>query len=134
MPVSVPEGTAASSEELRLALGRACSAHLVASSPGGLRQQAGSGHDDTWRCLVSRPRNHFTLAKGVPTLTEKAPWWVVWMLEVHQYVPAGLSVYWWYGLKRSSTSNTCRALHRRHTTCPSMAPRASVGKAALSFS
>ena len=76
------------------------------------------------------------IERGVPVVDriENVPFAPDWMLDVHQEVPAGLSVYWWYGLKRSSTSNTWRALHLRQTNCPSTAPSASVGNTTPSFS
>ena len=48
-------------------------------------------------------------------------------------MPPGLSVYWLYCRIRSSERNTRRALHQRHTSCPSTAPSASVGKRTWSF-
>jgi hypothetical protein len=82
--VKVPEGIAASSDELSRADGHALSLHRFARATAGWRQQVGSGQRDVCRRPVSRPRNHFTCAKGVPTLTENAPDEVLWMLEVHQ--------------------------------------------------
>src|SRR5690606_26964005 len=83
-PVKVPVGIAASSEECRRALGHAALCQRSARISGGRRQQAGSGQVDARRTGVSRPRNHLTCTNGVPTLTEKEPLAVDWMLEVHQ--------------------------------------------------
>ena len=68
--MKVPDGIAASSDELSRADGQALSLHRFARASAGWRQQVGSGQRDTWRRAVSRPRNHFTCANGVPTLTE----------------------------------------------------------------
>ena len=56
------------------------------------------------------------------------------MRDVHQNVPEGVSVYWYQGLNRSSTSNTVRAVQLRQTVVPSTAPSASLGKRTRSFS
>ena len=82
--MNVPDGIAASSELLSRALGQAFPSQRVASAADGCRQQVGSGQRYSWRRVVSRPRNHFTWANGVPTLTENAPASVLWMLDVHQ--------------------------------------------------
>ena len=93
-PGNAPLGIAASNDELRRALGQECLSHLVASTLGGRRQHEGSGQVEVNRFSVSRPRKNFAWANCVPTLTENWPPGADWMREVHQYVPAGLSVYW----------------------------------------
>ena len=76
------------------ALGHACGAHCAASPGSGCRQQVGSGHRDSRRRDVSRPRNHFAAPKGTPTVIENPPADVEPVCVVHQNVPSGVSVYW----------------------------------------
>ena len=80
----MPVGIAASSELLSRALGSAYCPQRDDKDEGALRHQFSSGHVEVARLVVSRPRNHFTCANGVPTLTEKSPRDVDWMREVHQ--------------------------------------------------
>src|SRR3954447_14961351 len=127
-------GSVANSDAFSRGVGSARAPHRAARADGGVRQQAGSGQAEVNLRAASIPRNHLAWAYEVPTDRENAPRPVGWMLEVHQYVPPGLSVSWWYGLNRSSTSNTRRAAQFRHTNCPSTVPRASVGNCTSSFS
>ena len=111
--------------------GHEASSHLALSSCGGCEQQLGSGHFDVDRCGVPWPVNHFTWAKGTPTLMENSPPGST--RAVHQKVPSGVSVYWKYGLNRSSTRYTARDVNRLHANCPSTEPRGSWGKGSPSL-
>ena len=83
-PVNVPVGIAASKDELSRAEGKAMDSQRLAIWSAGRRQHRSSGQVDLNRFLVSRPRNQRASSNVVPTLTEKAPEVVIWMLEVHQ--------------------------------------------------
>jgi hypothetical protein len=88
-------GSVANSVAFSRGVGSARPAHRWASAGGGVRQQLSSGHVEVNRWSASMPRNHLAWANDVPTDSENAPRPVAWMLEVHQYVPPGLSVSWW---------------------------------------
>jgi hypothetical protein len=59
-----------------------------------LRQQFSSGHADTSRAGVSRPRQKRESSNGTPTVIECSPTSPVPVCVAHQNVPAGVSVYW----------------------------------------
>jgi hypothetical protein len=98
---------AASRCECTRALGHASPSQRMARSAGGSEQQAGSGHLDVERSLVSRPRIHFTWVSGTPTLS---PAGVRSTTAVHQYVPDVVSVYLWYADDTSGRSKTASAV------------------------
>src|SRR3954452_14382232 len=117
-----------------LALGHDAFSQRAESSAVGRRQQDGSGHRDTERTVVSRPRNHFDAAYGTPTVTEKTPSTPVPLWALHQNVPDGVSVYCLNAHAWSAWSNTVREVQRRRTVCPSIDPVTSVAKLTPSFS
>src|SRR6476660_4138816 len=83
-PGTASVGSAASSDELMRACARAAPDQRAASCGGASRQHDASGQVDVPRRWVSRPRNHFTCANGVPTEIEKSPDDPDSMREVHQ--------------------------------------------------
>src|SRR5690606_3031410 len=107
-PGNVPGGTAASRWECARALGHESPAQRAASSAGGRRQHAGSGHWERARTVVSRPWNHLAWANGTPTSMAKSPALVRSTWVVHQYVPRPMSVYWWWVAYLSGLWNTAR--------------------------
>ena len=67
-------------------------------------------------------------------MTQNSPVAVDSTCAVHQYVPAGVSVYWWNEVNLSGDPNTVRDAHQRQAGCPSIAPVTSAGKRTPSFS
>ena len=76
------------------ALGQALPDQRSETSEATRRQHDSSGHVEVARFCVSRPRNHRASSKGTPTVIENSPSAVVPVCVEHQYVPAGVSVYW----------------------------------------
>src|SRR6218665_877249 len=93
-PGKVPEGSGERTWACSRALGQACPAQRVARSDGARRQHDSSGQQDVARTVVSRPRNPFASANGTPTVIENSEASVCPVWVAHQYVPAGVSVYW----------------------------------------
>lgn len=77
-------GITASRWECARALGHTRPAQASCSSAGGVVQQRGSGHPERPRAVLSRPRIHFTCAKGTPRLTENRPAEVCSTIAVRQ--------------------------------------------------
>lgn len=76
------------------ALAHALCDHRDANSSDGRRQQLASGHADVRRFGASLPRNHLASLNGTPNVIENSSACDVPICVEHQYVPAGVSVYW----------------------------------------